>query len=220
MLVLLVVFVLTFLGAKIFNILNGEPFNAAQVLWIHFVVNAPFGFALGFDRETPGLMRRKPRPGGQTVLTTGNLVTTGLAGLALTIGLLSLLEIGKSHFDSAKIGQSMAFLAFSFCLIVAALECRNLTQSCLRAETFDGKQMNRTVIGQFALAVLSTQLDGFNRILGTTSLNLRQFEWALLPPVALLGLWELGKLVARRHRSSPADEAATSTPAGISPHGS
>ena len=52
-LVLLVVFVLTFLGATLFNIAAGEPFTPAQVLWIHFFVNAPFGFALGFDRETP-----------------------------------------------------------------------------------------------------------------------------------------------------------------------
>ena len=42
-LVLLVVFVLTFLGASLFNIAEGAPFNPAQVLWIHFVVNAPFG---------------------------------------------------------------------------------------------------------------------------------------------------------------------------------
>ena len=55
-LVLLVVFVLTFLGATLFNIAAGEPFTPAQVLWIHFFVNAPFGFALGFDKETPGLM--------------------------------------------------------------------------------------------------------------------------------------------------------------------
>src|SRR5215467_11885991 len=46
-LVLLVVFVVTFLGATLFNIAAGEPFTPAQVLWIHFVVNAPFGFALG-----------------------------------------------------------------------------------------------------------------------------------------------------------------------------
>ena len=68
-LVLLVVFVLTFLGASLFNIAAGEPFTPAQVLWIHFVVNAPFGFALGFDKESPGLMDRKPRPRGESVLT-------------------------------------------------------------------------------------------------------------------------------------------------------
>ena len=59
------------------------------MLWIHFVVNAPFGFALGFDQETPGLMARRPRPRGESVLTTPVIVTVGLVGLAITIGLLS-----------------------------------------------------------------------------------------------------------------------------------
>lgn len=63
-LLLLVTFVLTFLGATIFNIAAGEPFTPPQVLWIHFVVNASFGFALGFDKESAGLMRRRPRPRG------------------------------------------------------------------------------------------------------------------------------------------------------------
>ena len=99
-LVLLVVFVLTFLGATLFNIAAGEPFTPAQVLWIHFVVNAPFGFALGFDKESPGLMARTPRPRGESVLTRAVLVTVGLAGLAITIGLLSLIEIGQHLFGS------------------------------------------------------------------------------------------------------------------------
>jgi Ca2+-transporting ATPase len=46
--------------------------------------------------------------------------------------------------------------------------------------------------------VLVTQMDVFNRLLGTTQLNLRQFGWVLIPALALLLLWELGKYVARR----------------------
>jgi len=219
-LMLLVVFVLTFLGASLFNILAGEPFNTAQVLWIHFAVNAPFGFALGFDRETPGLMTRTPGKRNQTVLTTGNLVTTGLTGLAITIGLLCVLELGKSRFGSAQIGQSIAFLAFALCLIVAALECRSTTASVLTRETLDSKQMNRTILIQFVVAVLTTQMNAFNRILGTVSLDLRQFEWALLPPVALFVLWELGKLIARRRTaSSRTDEAAPAAIGARSPSG-
>jgi Ca2+-transporting ATPase len=201
-LVLLVVFVLTFLGAAVFNILGGEPFTPAQVLWIHFVVNASFGFALGFDRETPGLMKQRPRPRGTSVLTTSTLVTVGLAGLLITIGLLLLIQFGKTHFGSAQIGSSIAFVAFALALIVAALECRSLTDSIVSSQTFDSKQMNRTVIVQFALAVLTTQTDAFNRILGTTSLNLRQFEWALLPATVLFLLWEIAKYVARRRIAS------------------
>jgi P-type Ca2+ transporter type 2C len=41
-------------------------------------------------------------------------------------------------------------------------------------------------------------MDMFNRLLGTTQINLREFAWALVPALALLVLWELGKFIARR----------------------
>jgi Ca2+-transporting ATPase len=196
-LVLLVVFVLTFLGAAVFNIAAGEPFTPAQVLWIHFVVNAVFGFALGFDLETPGLMSRVPKPRGQSVLTAPMMTIVGLSGLAITAGLLGMIEIGTSHFHSQAIGTSIAFTAFALCLIVAALECRSETASIFTTATFESRQMNRALIIEFVLAVLSTQMDALRRILGTTQLTFREFAWALAPAVALLLLWELGKLVAR-----------------------
>jgi Ca2+-transporting ATPase len=200
-LVLLVAFVLTFLGASLFNIAAGEPFTPAQVLWIHFVVNAPFGFALGFDRETPGLMSLRPRPRGESVLTNRVIVTVSLVGLAITVGLLSLIELGKSDFGSVQIGQSIAFTAFALCLIIAAFECRSETESVFTLSTFDSKQMNWAALGEFVLAVLATQMDGFRRILGTVDIDMNQFAWALLPPLALLVLWELGKLIGRRRAS-------------------
>ena len=203
-LVLLVTFVLTFLGASIFNLAGGEPFNPAQVLWIHFVVNAPFGFALGFDQETPGLMARRPRPRGRSILTRPVLVTVGLSGLAVTIGLLTIIKLGEAEFGSLQVASSIAFTAFALCLIVAAFECRSDTETVLATATFNSKQMNWVALGEFVLAVLVTQMDGFNRLLGTTELNMQQFAWAVVPAIALLILWELGKTLARRGRSVPA----------------
>ncbi|GAB7103212.1 cation-transporting P-type ATPase [Streptomyces phaeofaciens JCM 4814] len=200
-LLLLVTFVLTFLGATVFNIAAGEPFTPPQVLWIHFVVNASFGFALGFDQESAGLMRRRPRPRGESVLTRPVMVTVGLAGLAITVILLGLIELGTSRYDDEAVGQSMAFTAFSLCLIVAAFECRSETDSVLTPATFDSKQMNWVALAQFVLAALVTQLDGFQHILGTTEIDLRQFGWALLSALVLLILWELGKYLARRART-------------------
>jgi Ca2+-transporting ATPase len=197
-LVLLVAFVLTFLGATLFNIAAGEPFTPAQVLWIHFFVNAPFGFALGFDRETPGLMGLHPRRRGQSVLSKEMITTVALAGLAITIGLLLILQLATSHYHSADIGNSIAFTAFALCLIVAAVECRSETDTVFTTATFDSKQMNWAMLGEFILAVLVTQMDVFHRLLGTVDINLRQFAWALVPPLGLLVLWEIGKLIARR----------------------
>ena len=50
------------------------------------------------------------------------------------------------------------------------------------------------------------------RLLGTTQINLRQFGWALIPAIALLLLWELGKYVARRQQKTTqvTDLSATS----------
>jgi Ca2+-transporting ATPase len=213
-LVLLVAFVLTFLGATLFNIAAGEPFTPAQVLWIHFFVNAPFGFALGFDKETPGLMTLRPRPRGQSVLTTGMMVTVGATGLAITIGLLSMIAVGQHLFGSVPVGQSIAFTSFALCLIVAAVECRSESATVATTATFDSKQMNWALLGELVLAVLVTQMDVFNRLLGTTQINLRQFGWALVPAVALLILWELGKYLTRRLMSTRAAGNSATSKAG------
>ncbi|GAA4219608.1 cation-translocating P-type ATPase [Actinocatenispora rupis] len=197
-LILLVVFVLTFLGATLLNIAAGEPFTPAQVLWIHFVVNAPFGFALGFDRESPGLMARRPRPRGESVLTTGVMLTAGLVGLAVTVGLLSMITVGRLRYGSVEVGSSIALTAFALCLLVAAVECRSETDSALTPDTFNSRYMNWALLGEFVLAVLVTQLDAFRHLLGTVRLDAMQFMWALVPPLALLMLWETGKAVARR----------------------
>jgi Ca2+-transporting ATPase len=63
--------------------------------------------------------------------------------------------------------------------------------------------MNWVALGEFVLAVLVTQMDGFRRLLGTAELNMKQFAWALLPAIALLVLWELGKFLARRNQPAP-----------------
>ncbi|MGY1618445.1 cation-translocating P-type ATPase [Geodermatophilus sp. SYSU D00691] len=196
-LILLVVFVLTFLGASLLNIAGGEPFTPAQVLWIHFFVNAAFGLALGFDRETPGLMRLRPRPRGESLLTPRLVVTVGLTGLVITAGLLLLISVGTDPWG-LEVARSVAFTSFALCLVVAALEVRSETGTVLTTSTFDSKQMNRALAVELVLAVLVTQMDVFQRLLDTTALSLAQFGWALVPALALLVVWELGKLVARR----------------------
>ena len=204
-LLLLIAFVVSFMGAAIFNIAAGEPFSPAEVLWIHFFINAPFGFALGFDQETPGLMQRTPRPRGQSVLTGPLMTTVGLVGLYMAVSTLLMIEVGNWLWNSEPVGSSIAFTSFAFMMIVAAFECRSEKATVLTLSTFDSSHMNRAAIGEFILAVLTTQMDALRRFLGTQDLDMRQFRWALLPPIALLVLWELGKLVARRRTHAVID---------------
>jgi Ca2+-transporting ATPase len=194
----LVAFVLTFLGATLLNIAAGEPFSPAQVLYIHFFVSAPFGVALGLDQATPGLMRLRPRPSTESIITRGVQITSGLVGLYMAIVLDALIYFGKEHYHSTVIGSSIGLSAFALMLIVAAYQCRSINRSVLESQTFDNPRMNWTAVAELALAVAITQMDLFNRLLGTTPLKAGQFGLALAAAVLLLAVWELGKLIARR----------------------
>ena len=202
----LVAFVLTFLGATLLNLAAGQPFTPAQILWINFLVNAPFGVALGFDEETPGLMSRRPRPRGESILTKPMMITCGLGGLYVAVANLLLILIGKNYFGSIQVGQSIGLVAFSLMLVVAAFESRREKGSAFSVETFNSPRMNKTAVVEIALAYLITQADFLNKLLGTVSLTFPQWGLALLAAVLLLFLWELGKLIARR--SGAAEGAA------------
>jgi Ca2+-transporting ATPase len=195
----LIAFVLTFLGATLFNIAAGQPFTPVQILWINFLVNAPFGVALGFDNETPGLMERHPRPRGDSILTTGVMVTCGLVGLFVAVVNLALIELGKVHFGSLVIGQSMGLVAFSLMLVVAAFEARSETDTIFAAaDTFNSSKMNMIALAEFAGAFLITQADFLRQLLGTAKLTGQQWGLSLLAAVVLLFCWEVGKWIARR----------------------
>ncbi len=196
----LVAFVLTFLGATLLNIAGGQPFTPVQILWINFLVNAPFGVALGFDQQSPGLMRRRPRPRGDSILTTGVMVTCGLAGLFVAAANLGMIALGRNHYGSVLTGQSMGLVAFSLMLVVAAFEARSETESVLTPETFNSPRLNLIALAEFAGAFLITQADFMRRLLGTAQLTARQWGLSLLTAVALLALWEAGKAIARARR--------------------
>ena len=198
----LVAFVLTFLGATLFNIAAGQPFTPAQILWINFLVNAPFGVALGFDQETPGLMTRRPRPRGDSVLTKGVMITCGLVGLFIAVANLALIATGKNHLGSLKIGQSMGLVAFCLMLVVAAFEARSETETAFGTDMFNSSRMNLIAVAEVAGAFLITQADFMQRLLGTTRLTGGQWGLALLAAVVLLLGWEAGKWIARRRTSA------------------
>jgi Ca2+-transporting ATPase len=199
----LVAFVLTFLGATVLNIAAGQPFTPAQVLYIHFLVGAPFGVVLGLDHAAPGLMRLRPRPSDQSIMTTGVKLTSGLVGLYAAIALDALIYFGKQHYHSTVTGSSIGLTAFALMLVVAAYESRSVSRSVLTSQTFDNSRMNWVALAEIVLAVMVTEMDLFNRLLHTAPLKIGQFGLAFAAAVLLLALWELGKMIVRRRSGRP-----------------
>ncbi len=202
MLVALVAYIVTFLVATLLNIAGGQPFTAVQILWINFLITAPVGIALGLDKETPGLMKRKPRPRTASIMSRAVITTVGLVGLFMSAAIDLVIVFGRDHYGNVAIGSTMGLVAFSLMLVIAAFESRDEAGSILRMETFDNNVVNVTILTEVVLAVLITRGGFLTSLLSTEALTGSQ--WLIggaLPAVVLFILWELGKLIARR--SSP-----------------
>ena len=200
---------LTFLGATLFNLAAGQPFTPAQILWINFLVNAPFGVALGFDEETPGLMNRRPRPRGR--VDPDHRRDDHLrprSGCSSPSPTSVLIAVGKNHYGSIAIGQSIGLVAFSLMLVVAAFEARSETET-----VFTGRHLQQ-------LADEPDRAGRGRRRLphhpgGLPEAAARHHPAAppgsggsrLLAAVVLLLGWEAGKWIARRRAARPAPSA-------------
>jgi P-type Ca2+ transporter type 2C len=205
----LVAYILTFLGASILNIAAGQPFSPVQILYINFFVNAPLGAWVGMDKEAPGLLNLEPRSRDESIMTRGLMTTAGLVGLFMAGCTLALISYGTNHYDNVLVGTSMGLTTFSLMLIAAVFQARSVTDTALTTESFDNRHLNITAFIEFVLAVLITQMDVLRVLLGTVQLSLIQWSLALVPAIALFVLWELGKLIARRRTDPAAGTAPT-----------
>ncbi len=166
------------------------------------MITAPVGIALGLDKETPGLMRRRPRPRTDSIMSRPVLITVGLAGLFMSVAIDLLIVFGKDHYDSVAIGSTIGLVAFSLMLVVAALECRDQTATVLREETLNNNTVNLAIVAEVVLALLIGRGGALTSLLGTQPLTGRQWLFGALPALMLFMLWELGKLIARRRSES------------------
>ena len=63
--IMLAGFILTFVGAGIFDIANGTPLLPLQILWINFAIDVLLAVGLGFDAPTAGTDETAPAIAGR-----------------------------------------------------------------------------------------------------------------------------------------------------------
>ena len=195
--IMLAGFILTFVGAGLFDIADGSPLLPLQILWINFAIDVLLALGLGFDAATPGLMQRKPRPVDEPVIDVPLGVRLGFAGLLLAIGTLLVVAWGEHEYGLAY-ATTMGLVTASLLHIVAALEWRDPYRSILNWDTLANRRFNLLVLAALALTFLVTTVDGLNRIFDTVELNGPQWRACFIAVAGYFVLAEIGKLVIRR----------------------
>ena len=137
----LVAYIITFLGASILNIAAGQPFSPSQILYINFLVNAPLGVALGMDKQAPGLMSRAAPPPRRDDHDAGP--ADHRRPRRPVHGRVHARADQLRHEPATTawpIGSSMGVTAFSLLIVVAAFQARSVTASAFTVETFDNRK--------------------------------------------------------------------------------
>jgi P-type Ca2+ transporter type 2C len=196
-LVMLGGFILTFVGAGIFDIANGSPLTPLQILWINFAVDVLLAIGLGFDAPIPGLMRRRPRDASAPIVDRSLGIRLGVASLLMAVLALAIVAWGENRYDLA-VATTMGLTTLSLMHIVAALEARELTGTIFEAYTLANRRFVYLIAGAAALTFLVTELAPLQRIFDTVSLTSSQWGVCLLGPIVFVAAAELGKLALRR----------------------
>jgi Ca2+-transporting ATPase len=205
-LVMLGGFILTFLGAAIFDIAGGAPLTPLQILWVNFAIDLFLAVGLGFDAPVPGLMQRLPRDAAARIVSRPLAVRLTLASICMAGLALAIVAWGEARYDLIT-ATTMGLTTLSLMHVIAALEAREPKGTVFARYTIENWRFLQMIGAAVALTFLVTALGALQRIFGTVSLTSRQWGICLLGPIALLGLLELGKVIQRR-TDRPRDEPA------------
>jgi len=190
-------FILTFIGASIFNILGGTPFLPLQTLWINFTAGVFQAIGLGFGRPAPGLMERPPRPTNEPILPRSRLAQLAVMGLIMAVGTLSVIRWVPGSGGSV-VAHTMGVTTFSLFNLFFSLETADERRSIFGALILENTTLLKTT-GLTVLAIIAaTELRLFQAILRTTSLSLNQWGICLGVAFSIVVAAEAWKLVLRR----------------------
>jgi P-type Ca2+ transporter type 2C len=197
-------FIVSFLGAAIFDIAGGVPFLPLQTLWINFTTLLFQAIGLGYGRPAVGLMQRKPRQPDRPILTRGGFTWLMSVGLVMGVGTLGVLSWAEQAHTQA-IAHTMGVVTFSLYALFFSIATRDERRTAFSLDTFsDAKFVIATGVSVLTL-LLTTVFGPLQAFLKTTSLDVRQWGICVAVALSIVVVSEISKAV-RRHTAAGRQE--------------
>jgi Ca2+-transporting ATPase len=192
-------FVLVFLVASLFDIAGGTPFTALQILWVNIIMDGPPAMALGLDDPAPDVMRRRPRPVHEPILTAERLLRILLAAAVMAGGTLGILVLapGANAMDVATLG----FTTYVLFQVFNLLNVRSAETSVFSLRTLTNRWLWAAIGAVVLLQGAVVHLPTLQQLFDTSALSVEQ--WLLAATVASSVIWieELRKAIMRRRHA-------------------
>ena len=125
------------------------PFSAAHLLFINLLTDSLPAIALGLEPHTDEVMREKPRPRNEDILTKPFLLSVGMEGLVIAAATITAFYLGLSY-GGAAAGQTMAFSTLCLSRLFHGFSCKSQHPVLLTRKLWN----NRALLGAFAAGSL------------------------------------------------------------------
>ena len=193
-------FAILFLVAAVFGIADGKPFTAIAILWVNIVMDGPPAMALGLDPTNTDVMRRRPRPLSERILTRPRWHAIGLSAMVMAGGTLAVLVWAPGAdpaAGAATVAGTMAFNTFVLFQFFNLLNSRNETRTVFHRDTLANRWLWASLTAVIVLQVAVTHLGPLQRLFDTTTITVG--DWVVCALVASSVLWveETRKLITR-----------------------
>ena len=190
-------FALLFLVASLLDIAKGKPFAAIAILWVNIIMDGPPAMALGLDPPEADVMRRRPRPMSEKILTRkrwGAILFSSLAMAVGTLGVLHFVGGPEPYAGRATVAGTMAFNTFVLFQFFNILNCRSDTLSVFRKATFKNSRLWIALVAVLVLQVGVTHFGPMQELFDTTSISFAQWMIAIAIASSVLWIEEAKKL--------------------------
>ena len=154
------------------------PITPVQILWVNMVTAVTLGLALAFEPVEGDVMRRKPRPTGQGLIT--RYVGGRIAWVAamLTVGIFVLFDLALAEGGSEPLARSVALNALVAGEVVYLFNCRRwLAPSWTIEALLANGWAWLSVAILIGLQAMVTYWPPAQRVFGTEGLALREWVW-------------------------------------------
>lgn len=171
------------------------PLLPIQILWVNLVTDGLPGLALAAERAEPDVMRRPPRPPGESLFAHGlwqHVVWVGLLMGSVTLGTQLWGEHAGSHW------RSMTFSVLALSQMGHVLAIRSESTSLFRLGLWSNRPLLGAVVVTLALQLAILYIPMLGRVFGTQPLSGLELLLTLMLSSVVFVAVEIEKAVKRR----------------------
>lgn len=149
------------------------PFAAVHLLFINLVTDSLPAIALGLEPYKHDVMKEKPRPMNETILTKSFLFRVGVEGTVIGLITLGAFVLGYQGGD-AKLASTMAFAVLCLSRLVHGYNCKSKRPVLFKKQFFNNKYMQGALAVGVVLVTLVLMVPAFQGLFAVRTLNLTQ----------------------------------------------